>query len=162
VSPLVMQIIRNIVLIQLLIDCVDMIFQTGTTNAIVLYLFLSNSRCIEHRRYGSAADVHVSVLAGTAVRCSRLMAWRGSAGTESGWQSAAPMARREASEPSVRNNPPARAQGFPQLIEDFRFGAIRNTGRQGADRPPRRGAGPIGGYYVEWRFCPRHSSAPES
>jgi len=56
----------------------------------------------------------------------------------------------------------ARAQGFPQLIKELRFRAIRNTGRQGTDRSSWRGTGPIGGYYFEWRFCPRHSSAPVS
>ncbi len=54
------------------------------------------------RRCGSAADVHASVLAGTAARCCRLMARRVSAGTESGWQFAATMARRVASAPSQR------------------------------------------------------------
>jgi hypothetical protein len=56
------------------------------------------------RRCGSAADEHASLLAGAAVRCSRLMAWRVSAGTESGWKFAAQMARRIASEPSDRGD----------------------------------------------------------
>jgi len=41
-----------------------------------------------------------SLLASQAVRCSRLMAGA-KRRTESGWKSAAPMARREASVPSV-------------------------------------------------------------
>ena len=53
------------------------------------------------RRCGSAADVHASLLAGTAVRCSRLMARRCKRRPESGWQFAATMARRVASEPSM-------------------------------------------------------------
>gem|GEM_PF-5685189 len=32
--------------------------------------------CDPHRRCGSAADVHASLLAGKADRCSRLMDWR--------------------------------------------------------------------------------------
>jgi len=34
------------------------------------------------RRCGSAAGVHASLLAGTAVRCSRLMAWREAPGQQ--------------------------------------------------------------------------------
>jgi hypothetical protein len=43
------------------------------------------------------------------------MAWRGSAGTESGWQFAAPMARREASEPS----PAITSRRKPQAVADL-------------------------------------------
>jgi hypothetical protein len=56
----------------------------------------------------------------------------------------------------------ARAQGFPQLIEELRFRAVGSTGRKGADRPPWRGTGPIGGYYFEGHSCSGHSSAPKT
>jgi len=57
------------------------------------------------RRCGSAAAERASLLAGTADRCSRWMAGA-QRQTDSGWQSAAAMARREASAPSFSS--PAR------------------------------------------------------
>jgi len=39
----------------------------------------------------------------------------------------------------------ARAQGFPQLIEEFRFGASRRIGRGEATRLPGGGIVPMGG-----------------
>ncbi len=53
---------------------------TQATNAITVKSRYITFPCHTSRRCGSAADVHASLLAGTAVRCSRLMARRDSVG----------------------------------------------------------------------------------
>jgi hypothetical protein len=54
----------------------------------------------------------------------------------------------------------ARAQGFPQLIEEFRFRRRRCIGGRDATRLPGR-SGSMSGYDFQRRSCPRHSSTPK-
>jgi hypothetical protein len=54
----------------------------------------------------------------------------------------------------------ARTQGFPELIEEFRFGRRRGIGRSAATRLPGR-IGPLGGYDFQRDSCSGHSSAPK-
>ena len=55
----------------------------------------------------------------------------------------------------------ARAQGFRELIEEFRFGRRRGIGGKDATRLPGR-IGPISGYDFQRHFCSGHSSAPKT
>jgi hypothetical protein len=54
----------------------------------------------------------------------------------------------------------SRAQGFPQLIEEFRLWANRSIGWKDAVRFPRRGCDSMDGIRVLWRFRRGHSPAP--
>jgi hypothetical protein len=54
----------------------------------------------------------------------------------------------------------ARAQGFPELIEKFRFRAIRGS-RMLPIHPFRDGRKAIDRNYFEWRFRPGHFLSPQ-
>jgi len=55
----------------------------------------------------------------------------------------------------------ARAQGFPQPIEELRFGARQRVSEKSSIGLPVRGYGLIDGSYFEWRSGPGHSFAPK-
>ena len=55
----------------------------------------------------------------------------------------------------------SRAQGFPELIEEFRFRGSRGIGRGDATRIPGRNVILMCGNYFEWRSRPGHSFAPK-